>query len=121
MRRWWRLSSSTSVIDRLKEWCSHAFVIESPDASFSQKDQELATKVARFVVGRQMTTPALLILEASTPFNFLGSQFLAFLSPFSTLIFSEHEYRAFVLFLEKRGSIRLMIDTILEMEDEQNE
>ena len=117
MRRWWRLSSSTSVIDRLKEWCSHAFAIESPDASFSQKDQELATKVARFVVGRQMTTPALLILEGSTPFNFLGSQFLAFLSPFSTLIFSTPEYRAFVLFLGKRGSIRLMIDTILEMED----
>jgi hypothetical protein len=120
-RRWLLLSNGISAIDRIREWCSHAFAIDTPGAKLSAEDQGLALKVAQFVVSRQMSTPALILLEASTPLNFIGSQFLAFLAPFSTLIFSEHEYRRFVLFLEKRQSIQLMIDKIVEMEDQRNE
>ena len=107
-------------MDRIREWCAHAFAMDAPGVEFSEEDQDLALRVAHFVVGRQMATPTLILLEASTPFNFIGSQFLAFLAPFCTLIFSEHEYKRFVLFLEKRQSIRLMIDKIIEMEDQRN-
>ena len=65
-----------------------------------------------------MAAPALMVLETSRPFNFIGSQFLTFLSPFLTLVFSPPEYERFVRFLEKRRSIELMIDKILERENE---
>jgi hypothetical protein len=61
-----------------------------------------------------MTTPALMVLESGRPLNFLGSQVLAFLSPFLTLVFSREEYERFVDFLEKRGSLPLLIEKIVE-------
>ena len=109
-----------SVGNRFRTWCAHAFAVEPMGACFSEEDHQLVDKVAGFVVKRRMSTPALIILEAATPLNFIGSQFLAFLSPFSTLIFSRDEYRKFVLFLEKRQSVRLVIDRIIEMEDQPN-
>jgi hypothetical protein len=114
------LSSPTSPIHRLKTWCAHAFAVDPPEDRFDAEEEALAAKMAKFVVGRRMATPALMILETSRPFNFIGSQFLTFLSPFLTLVFSPAEYERFVRFLEKRRSIEVMIDKILELENERN-
>ena len=112
------MSGPTSPINRLKAWCAHAFAVDSPEDGFDAQEEALADKLARFVVRRRMAAPALMVLETSRPFNFIGSQFLTFLSPFLTLVFSPPEYERFVRFLEKRRSIELMIDKILERENE---
>jgi hypothetical protein len=114
------LSGPTSPIDRLKAWCAHAFAVEDPQQGIDPEEEALAEKMARFVVRRRMAVPALMALETGRPFNFIGSQFLTFLSPFLTLIFAPREYERFVRFLEKRRSIEVIIGKILELENEPN-
>ncbi len=109
-----------SRIRRLRAWCEYAFAVNPPEDRIAREDRDLASKVANFVVRRQMTTPALMVLEASRPFNFIGSQFLTFLSPFVTLIFSNVEYDRFVRFLEKRQSVQTLIDSLVETENRLN-
>ncbi len=106
---------------RFSAWWSHAFAVEAPEDRFDPEEAALAERLARFVVRRRMTTPALMILEMGRPFNFIGSQFLVFLSPFLTLIFSTVDYERFVRFLEKRPSIAFLVDKILELEQDRDE
>ena len=109
-------SKPTSTVARLKAWCAHAFAVDPPEDRFDPEEEMLADKVAAFVVRRKMGAPALMVLETGRPFNFIGSQFLTFLSPFLTLIFSPSEYERFVRFLEKRRSIDILIDRIVDLE-----
>ena len=115
------MSGIVSRKTRFSVWWSHAFAVEKPDDGFDAEEEALAERLARFVVRRRMTTPALLVLETGRPFNFIGSQFLVFLSPFLTLVFSPEEYERFVRFLEKRPSIEFLVDKILELENERDE
>jgi len=111
------LSVRTSRLARLKSWCAHAFAVDPPENGFVPDEETLADRVADFVVRRRMTAPALVALETGRPLNFVGSQFLVFLSPFLTLIFLPQEYERFTRFMEKRRSIDLLIDKILEHEN----
>ena len=101
-----------SRVDELRNWWNHAFAVESGEGEFTHEDRELVERLAGFVVRRNMTTPALLMLESGRPLNFVGSQLLAFMSPFLTFIFSPPEYDRFVAILEKRSSIDLIIQAI---------
>ena len=102
--------------DRLRAWWAHAFAVESPE-EFVSADRQLVERLARFVVRRRMTAPVLMVLETGRPLNFIGSQCLAFLAPFLTLIFSRTEYDRFVRLLDKRKSVDLIIDAIVEGEN----
>jgi len=115
------LSGIASRQTRFSAWWSHAFAVETSEDGFDAEDEALAERLARFVVRRRMTAPALLVLETGRPFNFIGSQFLVFLYPFVTLIFSAAEFERFILFLEKRPSIEFLVDKILELEHERDE
>lgn len=102
-----------AVLDSLR----HAFAVKDEEAGdFDAEERQLAERVATFIVRRRMTAPAVMLLESGRPLNFLGSQLLAFLSPFATLLFSSEEYDRFVRFLEKRSSIDLILDAIEEAE-----
>lgn len=114
------MSRPASRIQRIRTWCAHAFAVNPPASRITEEERALAARMADFVVRRQMTTPALMVLEAGRPFNFIGSQFLAFLSPFVTLIFSGEEYGRFVRFLEKRQSVQTLIDALAETENRRN-
>lgn len=114
------MSKPASRIQRLRVWFEHAFAVDPPDDRITEEERALAAKMAAFVVRRQMTTPALMVLEAGRPFNFIGSQFLTFLSPFVNLIFSGEEYSRFVRFLEKRRSVQALIDSLVEAENRLN-
>ena len=100
-----------SRLAEFRSWWDHAFAVATKD-EFTDADQELIESLARFVVHRGMVAPALLVLESGRPLNFVGSQLLAFLAPFVTLIFKEPEYDRFVAILEKRRSIDLIIEAI---------
>jgi hypothetical protein len=94
--------------------------VDDPEFGIESEEEALAERAARFLVRRRLTTPSLMVLEMSRPFNFICSQFLTFLSPFATLIFSPPEYERFVRFLEKRKSVEMMIDKIVECENQRD-
>ena len=83
---------------------------------------DLIEKVARFVVNRQLTAPAILMLEVCKPINFVGSQFMLALSPFVQAIFNTIEYQKFALIIEKDENLELLIQCIEKLDaDKQGE
>lgn len=110
------MSGPESRVERFKALWAHAFAVEG-DAAFDAADLALVDRLAAFVAGRRMATPALMLLESGRPMNFLGSQFLVFLAPFATMVFSPREYERFAGILERRGSVDLIIDRITEAEN----
>ncbi len=100
-----------------KQKWSHAFAINDDEVAWTPQEKELINKLARFVVRRRMTSVAVMTLESSRPLNFVGSQALAFLAPLLTLIFNRSDVDRFTELLDKRQSIDLICDTILEVEN----
>ena len=101
-----------SVRQRFSAWCAHAFAVERPQEEPDPREREVATRLAQFVARRQLLTPALMLLESGRPLNFIGSQVLAFLAPFATLVFSPEEYEVLVRLLERRLGIDLLIEAL---------
>ena len=106
-----------SRLNDFKKWWSHAFAVEDSTQEWSVQERELVERLARFVVRRRMTTPALMVLETGRPLNFIGSQFLVFLSPFLKFVFNPAECDRFTEILQKRHSINFIIDAIIEREN----
>ena len=109
-------SKPTSILVRLKSWYAHAFAVNPPEGRVNPEEEMLVEKIATFIINRKMESPVLMVLETGRPLNFVGSQFLTFLSPFLTLIFSKREYERFVGFLEKKYSIDILIKKITDLE-----
>ena len=84
---------------------------------FSDKEKQMSSQLARLVVERRMSTPALLWLESTRPLNFMGSQFLHFFNPALGIFLPFDRLDAFARMLEKRGAIDLLIKEI-EREEE---
>ena len=82
-----------------------------------EEAEALLEKLADGIVRRQLAIPAVLLLETCKPLNFVGSQALAFLAPLLTLIFNKADVDRFIELLEKRQSVDLICDTILELEN----
>ena len=97
----------------------HAFAVDSGE-EFGPEERELAERLARFLVRRRMASPALMALETARPVTFLGSQLLAFLSPFLSLVFLQEETTRFVRLLEKRKGVDLLVDELTRLENESN-
>ncbi len=66
---------------------------------------DLLGRIARKVVEREMTVPAIMLLETVKPLSFLGSQALVFLNPIVSLIVSSEDYYRFVRLLDDRENI----------------
>jgi hypothetical protein len=114
-------SNTTSTLNRLKDFCAHAFAVCPPESAITEEDEALAEKGATFVVGRKLTAPAIMLLETSHPFNYIGSQLLTFISPFVSIIFTTaDEFNRFTLFLEKRESIPCIVRHIETLEDKRD-
>ncbi|OHB74481.1 MAG: hypothetical protein A2Z34_08305 [Planctomycetes bacterium RBG_16_59_8] len=100
----------------IKEKLRHAFAVESPEDAISAEDRRILEKVAREVVRRRLTTPALMFLESVRPLNFFGSQAMVFLQPIAAFVVSPQEVERFALILEKRKSIDTLME-IIEKDD----
>lgn len=111
--------NNTSPMVRFKSWCTHAFAVSPPESEITDDEHALADQVAKFVVQRKLTAPAVMLLETGRPLNFIGSQFLTFLSPFVSIIFPKSvDFERFTRFLEKRASIPCLIDHIETLENQ---
>jgi len=77
-----------------------------------EEETAVLEKVARKVVDKGMTVPAILFLESVKPLNFIGAQALVFFEPMVQSIFNIRDYDTFRSALEKRPSIEIMIQKI---------
>ena len=87
---------------------------EIPEAD----QQAILEKVARQIVKRRLTAPAILVLEVCKPLNFLGSQLLIAFNPFLQSIFNTAEFQKFALIIEKDTNVEALIKLIEDLNRE---
>ncbi|PIE53503.1 hypothetical protein CSA37_00665 [Candidatus Fermentibacteria bacterium] len=74
----------------------------------------LCRKIAKKIVERDLTVPAIMLLESIKPVSFLGSQMLVFANPVISLIVQTGEYYRFVRMIEDRENIERLTLAIEE-------
>lgn len=90
----------------IKKWLANAFAIERPeDFAPTAEQQEVADRICREIVRRDMVPLAILSLETCRPLNYVGSQAIHFFAPFLSFLVEPRSQKLFAEFLEKRGSI----------------
>jgi hypothetical protein len=105
------LHENTSRWDRLRAGLKHAFAVSEP-LELSDADHALLAKVAGMVARRNLTTPALMVLEMGRPLGWVASQFLHFISPFATAILNKDEYARISQILENRQGVDAVITSV---------
>ena len=100
-------------------WFKHAFSVDDGPLEPTPEQAELIDRLAREVVRRGMTAPALAFLEMSQPLNYVASQAMQFFSPMVTAIFDAREYQALAKFLEHRKSVNYICEAIERKSAEQ--
>jgi hypothetical protein len=103
-----------SLLDRLK----HAFAVNAPLPPPTSLERALIERLAKEIVRRRLTTPALMFLEMSRPMNFLGAQAMHFLAPLITAVCNSRDYQTLASFLERRDAIDLLLKQIETLEAE---
>ncbi len=66
---------------------------------------EFMSKIAKEIVQRQLTVPAIIFLESIKPLSFLGNQLLIFANPVVSLVVRTGNYYKFVRMIEDRENI----------------
>jgi hypothetical protein len=75
---------------------------------------ELIAKIAKAVVEREMTVPAIMLLESVKPLSFLGNQLLIFFNPIVSLVVTSKDYYSFVGMIEDRDNVEKLLIAIEE-------
>ena len=76
------------------------------------EDEALLDRISNAVVRWGMTVPAIFLLESSKPLNFVGSQFLHFLSPMVNSVLNAQDMDRLALMLERRDTVEDLITRI---------
>ena len=89
--------------------------IPDPKKDPLPKEQvEVLDKLARAVVRRGMTVPAILFLESVKPLNYIGSQVMVFFEPIVQTVFNFKDYELIREALERRDTIEKLVLLIEE-------
>ena len=75
-------------------------------------DQKIISSLAKEIVDRGMSVPAIFFLESTKYISFIGSQFLVFLGPIATCFINNKKYYNFTEILEKKSNIDFLLDEI---------
>jgi len=90
----------------IKKWLAHAFAVERPeDFAPTVEQQQIADRICREIIRRDMVTLAILTLETCRPLNYIGSQAIHFFTPLLSILVDPRAQKIFANFLEQRGSI----------------
>ena len=81
----------------------------------------LLTRLAKEVVDRSLTAPAVMFLESTKPLSFLGSQIMVFFAPFVKAFWDGGSYDRLAGLLEERENVETLLREIERLESEQNE
>ena len=105
-----------------KQKVQHAFAVDPPGpAKPTPEQQEVVDAFCRWFARRHLTTPGLVLLEMSRPLNWIMAQAGHIFSPGVWAVTPEQthaKYKAFVSFLEQRGSIEHLARRIEHFEQE---
>ena len=77
-----------------------------------ERRDELVAKIARAVVVRNLTAPAIFFLESMKPLSFVGSQVMVFFDPLVRAVFDLKGYNDVRLMLERRENVELLLQEI---------
>lgn len=80
--------------------------------------KQLIDKVAHKVVRWRAAVPAIFMLESMKPLSFIGSQFLIAIGPLAEIVFNPVEYEQFVLAMENRDNVELLLQRIESLDAE---
>jgi hypothetical protein len=86
-------------------WLKHALAVDAGPIDPTPEQAEMVDRLAREVVRRGMTVPAITFLEMTQPLNFVAAQTLHFFQPLLSAVFDVRKQQQFAEFLEHRGSI----------------
>ena len=75
---------------------------------------DLARRIARKIVERDLTVPAVIFLKSIKPVSFLGSQMLVFANPIISLLVQSGDYYRFVRMIEDRENVEKLTVAIEE-------
>ncbi len=89
---------------------SHDIVDWDGDEDFT----EFMNSIAREIVQRQLTVPAVIFLETIKPLSFLGNQLLIFANPVVSLVVRTGNYYKFVRMIEDRDNVEKLTVAIEE-------
>mgnify|MGYP006280669519 FL=1 len=85
-----------------------------------QQEQELFDRIAKEVVSRGLTAPAILFLEMHQPFSYMAGQLAHSLGPFASILVDEQNTRAFARALCRREGIERLVRAIEDEDRKQN-
>ncbi|WP_278468384.1 hypothetical protein [Gimesia maris] len=90
----------------IKKWLAHAFAVERPeDFAPTVEQQQIADRICREIIRRDMVTLAILTLETCRPLNYIGSQAIHFFTPLLSILVDPKSQKIFADLLEQRASI----------------
>ena len=75
-------------------------------------DQKIISNLAKEIVDRGMSVPAIFFLESTKYLSFIGSQCLVFLGPIATCFINNKKYYNFAEILEKKSNINFLLNEI---------
>ena len=75
-------------------------------------DQKIISNLAKEIVNRGMSVPAIFFLESTKYISFIGSQLLVFLGPIATCFINNQKYYDFTKILEKKSNIEFLLTEI---------
>ncbi|MFM7809920.1 MAG: hypothetical protein ACKPEA_18630, partial [Planctomycetota bacterium] len=100
----------------------HAFGVEvSSPVAPDDDDRPRIEELLRRIVAREMTGPAVLLLESWRPMNGVTAQAMHALTPFVGLVADASVWERLARYLQRRGSIPWIIDRLEAMQSLRDE
>ena len=75
-------------------------------------EEKIISNLAKEIVLRGMSVPAIFFLESTKYISFIGSQFLVFLGPIATCFINNKKYYNFTEVIEKKSNIEYLLNEI---------
>ena len=75
-------------------------------------EKDILNDFAIKIVERNLSVVAIFFLESTKYVSFIGSQFLVFLGPISTMFVNDKKYYQFINLIEKKENIEYLINQI---------
>jgi hypothetical protein len=96
----------------LPQWLKNAFAVDQGPLEPTPEQAALVERLAREVVRRGMTVPALAFLEMSHPLNYVTAQAIHFFTPMIGAVADTKAHESLADLLEHRGSIEYICRAI---------
>ena len=78
-------------------------------------EEEIIYEFAEKIVDKDLTVPAIFLLESTKYISFIAGQILIFLNPILTFFVNDKKYNQFVKIIEKRENLELLMLNIEEL------